>query len=1503
MSQAISKLQQGGSINPARQFKVGNELISTDDLIKESSNKLESYLSSKQWNEDQKAAFRNTYASIIDGINNGDIQERTAGRQLIDKSGSYSDSNLQEYNEAVTHYLNGVIDSMPKTDPNKKEKLSEYLKKNSFAQYFLNENFGGAMPTDLSIWTELDAENPVTKKRGVSARTSLLAKNLQDYLNTIQDKDFDTKGSAFRDSQDLKDRIKIAIRGLQDGNYDNSDKLNLAKLGLPTSFFDALFQNGTKVSLQTDEATKMKADQAAINADPTAKTTQQLQEFKKYYDNFRGREFNNTINFGGNDKREKAISQYYNKYHNKVNPTRLFELFNQNPEVFQNPKSINRETGNAMSYDLAMNAYLVLRNRIKKGDLDQFYLGQPGHYAIAGTEHDGNRAMWAIDTHTAKIFEVNIGQIPQLWSKYKQGLLEKNKGLDISLDDSSGTHESQAQQGANQGQQEMTPEQQEQLMKANAAQQKAAQQAAQQQMAQQQIQRHQLGGVVLYDRDDGLDTMKQEFDEYHKQLQEEKAAKLKEKQEAEKKEAEAAGKTVEQLRASKRIPAEAGFKAEDYERMAAMGADIAALGASFIPGYGTAAAAGLGVGSTVLDAVADFSDDSVGMGEAFKNLAINTGLTALSLVPGMGIAKGGKWMRTAVKWGPGLLVAWNALNTATDPEVHNMFSKLGDPKAKFTVEDYKALGRVLTTVASVGVGAVNTYKASKMGKAVAKAQKTSSGTLLAAEEKAAAGKPWYSDEGIYSVGKKGRVNKILTARKNAKVSAETASESSSEGGFFKKTGTRIKNAANALRGKTPSTGSTQASGASTTQATSSSSAASSTSATSSNTTATTASTTPTSTPTTTAAPTTTSAPAAAPSNAAAAVHAQTTAANQALSQAAQQTAPQQSVNVANAIAATVNKKGGILRVRNILKMQSGGIAPTIPTSAQWYNSYYNTQSLPGWNPNLNHSQAGNSIVGNGHGYAGDLNMAYYKNQQYTSNPQVMQTDIGNYAKSQNFNDINSFITTYNNNVKTLDDDKFFSQNYGTKNDGVQQHNDMFGSMYGARNDNSNNPYNIGTQNNIENIYGSSTFLRRGIKFEKPFDQDTPENQKNRIMNITLNNGQTAQVYFNADGTISPFTGTPQSNQQPAPNNTGTVNTPAQPQQTQVQISGDGLNLNYEEFLKDKDLQSGPSWQDKTLDLLQRATPSMIATGRLAATLAANERMRDEKVKGISSFSTLSNEEQHRNIYGDFASKYLSDQKAAQVENSSRINRTADAALNKAESLERTEQGNQLRTQGDLQYNQGILQTKEQANQVESNNVQQNIATANENIGRASAAQAAIHDIDAALISHNALQKDTYWKDLEYKLTNRQNLIDKSQYALENFDANQEASQKLNDFVDNYKPKLDALSEKIKKASAENNEEEYNTYMKQYNTLKDEFIKGKQNIQNEALRKQYAVNLARATRMFKNGGDIEKINARIRMENLKQYKKDLQNQQKNHLYMLNNLSNATKSLILKSFGIK
>jgi len=106
-------------------------------------------------------------------------------------------------------------------------------------------------------------------------------------------------------------------------------------------------------------------------------------------------------------------------------------------------------------------------------------LGQPGNYAIAGTEHDDNRAMWAINTYTGKIFEVTLGQVPALWKKYKESLVESLKGLDISIDNSSGVSQQEATQQAAKQQSELD----------------TSVPAAQQQ----EVPKHQLGGIILYD--------------------------------------------------------------------------------------------------------------------------------------------------------------------------------------------------------------------------------------------------------------------------------------------------------------------------------------------------------------------------------------------------------------------------------------------------------------------------------------------------------------------------------------------------------------------------------------------------------------------------------------------------------------------------------------------------------------------------------------------------------------------------------------------------------------------------------------------------------------------------------------------------------------------------------------------------------------------------------------------------------------------------------------------
>ena len=50
-------------------------------------------------------------------------------------------------------------------------------------------------------------------------------------------------------------------------------------------------------------------------------------------------------------------------------------------------------------------------------------------------------------------------------------------------------------------------------------------------------------------------------------------------------------------------------------------------------------------------------------------------------------------------------------------------------------------------------------------------------------------------------------------------------------------------------------------------------------------------------------------------------------------------------------------------------------------------------------------------------------------------------------------------------------------------------------MFGNRSDNSNNVWNIGYDSNLEDIVGSSTWLRRMDRYEKEFDNLSNEEKK------------------------------------------------------------------------------------------------------------------------------------------------------------------------------------------------------------------------------------------------------------------------------------------------------------------------------------------------------------------------------------------------------------------------
>ena len=66
--------------------------------------------------------------------------------------------------------------------------------------------------------------------------------------------------------------------------------------------------------------------------------------------------------------------------------------------------------------------------------------------------------------------------------------------------------------------------------------------------------------------------------------------------------------------------------------------DVASALSAFVPVYGTAVSAGTGLISSLTNFGADLKDNSVSLGDSFKNLGANLAMDAVGLVPGFGAA-------------------------------------------------------------------------------------------------------------------------------------------------------------------------------------------------------------------------------------------------------------------------------------------------------------------------------------------------------------------------------------------------------------------------------------------------------------------------------------------------------------------------------------------------------------------------------------------------------------------------------------------------------------------------------------------------------------------------------------------------------------------------------------------------------------------------------------------------------------------------------------------------
>lgn len=165
----------------------------------------------------------------------------------------------------------------------------------------------------------------------------------------------------------------------------------------------------------------------------------------------------------------------------------------------------------------------------------------------------------------------------------------------------------------------------------------------------------------------------------------------------------------------------AGWDAKHYARLGSAVADLGAAVAGFVPGYGTAASAVLGIGSTVTNFVTDMSDEAVTTGEMWKNLGLNLGMDILGLIPGGGAAsKMGKILKTLKGTVP-LIIALPGIASmlSRSPEIAASWKKAfdGDPEnggSKMDYQDYMNILQVLNVAAGITNISRNLYKSSKV---------------------------------------------------------------------------------------------------------------------------------------------------------------------------------------------------------------------------------------------------------------------------------------------------------------------------------------------------------------------------------------------------------------------------------------------------------------------------------------------------------------------------------------------------------------------------------------------------------------------------------------------------------------------------------------------------------------------------------------------------------------------------------------------------------------------
>lgn len=431
------------------------------------------------------------------------------------------------------------------------------------------------------------------------------------------------------------------------------------------------------------------------------------------------------------------------------------------------------------------------------------------------------------------------------------------------------------------------------------------------------------------------------------------------------------------------------------------------------------------------------------------------------------------------------------------------------------------------------------------------------------------------------------------------------------------------------------------------------------------------------------------------------------------------------------------EEGGILdRVR---KFDGGGITETARKATQyalnnnWFTNLYNQKSLTGWDSSKDASKAGVSITNQNasHGNAGDLSIPFYKNLMYTSQSNLVGQDLQSYYNSAfQGKSLEDYVNGYNANAAKIRG--YWDQERAYRQAGASEHNRLFRNMFGNRSNNSNDVWNIGYDPKLDDVVGSSTWLRRMDRYEKEFDVLSDEEKKARVHKIDLGGGNVGYVYKKANGDIAIWN-EPVAPEQPTeptkPASTTTVIGPEQPKK-----EGDTREM---------------------FSFLRNINPT-IAYGLPRAVYAdrMNRRMTDLAKASVTPL--LKDPFQvHRYTRSDLDAEMQGERNYANLRRLASRPITSDGSLQTATQLQAEVQGQEARTAGKEKSNQTQRQYDELAWQQEKENAANRHETAMFNRAQQWGADQDKSKFEQAYLSKKFNIWDTFGQQLEYDARTKQ----------------------------------------------------------------------------------------------------------------------------------------------------